>query len=233
MDIKECLRDFWLSKGDNAIGLLKMKGQEIQHYVNNGIINNPFKFFKIATVLESNGYKVDNFSGLPKANREAIAAILAGKVTVEDYVREMNISRDSVLRYIKKSPGASANASQLIAAANLKLNVKSVANEEDEVSEVEFNEKPVVNEFGNKKEVVVINHTLVTNLILAISANCVALEEILINYLAESSESDRVYLRDALETKGFSIFTSSNSVFRLSQKLNALCSEKALTSYKK
>jgi hypothetical protein len=243
MDIRACLKDFWLSKGDNAIGVLRMKGQEIKHYIDNGIVNNPFKFFKIATILEGNGYKVDNFSDLPKANREAIAIILAGQVSIDDYVREASISRDSFLRYLKMSPGASTNAPQLIAAATLNLQSKGliIENAEKEESSSEVNEKPNhLIEFDKKSEgapekkdfvPASVNHDLVLNLIITMAANATLLDKILEDYLKNSSVQDRIAMRDVLSRTGFSVFQTSNLSHHLTNKLNALCSEKALENY--
>lgn len=229
MDIKLALQEFWRSQGDEAPNLLSLKKKQLECYIEHGLGKNPFLFFRLARVLAEHGLTVDKFSDLPEANRHAIGLILDGHLTVENYMTQTGWSRDTMLRYLKMAPGSSSRGPQDIEKASVSLMERKLSQTSGGLIE-----KPAPkNEFSGKREVVVINHTLVTNLILAISANCVALEEILSNFLAESSESDRIYLRDALEVKGFSIFTSSNSVFRLSQKLNALCSEKALESYKK
>ncbi|MFZ2310341.1 MAG: hypothetical protein WAW11_02245 [Patescibacteria group bacterium] len=229
MDIQAGLKEFWRSRGDEALNLLSLKKKQLECYIEHGVGKNPFLFFRLARLLTEHGLTIDKFSDLPEANRHAIGLIIDGHLTVDDYMVQTGWSRDTVLRYLKMAPGSSSRGPRDIEKASAVLMERKLGQTSDQSTE-----KPALkNEFSGKREVVVINHTLVTNLILAISANCVALEEILSNFLAESSESDRVYLRDALEMKGFSIFTSSNSVFRLSQKLNALCSEKALESYKK
>lgn len=58
-----------------------------------------------------------------------------------------------------------------------------------------------------------------------------SLEPRLDDYL-NSSPANRRFLREALEDKGISLFQSSNSLYRVVEKLNRLCSEKSYNQKK-
>lgn len=220
MNIQEALRDYWLSQGDKALTSLAVSKKKLECIIEHGVGKNPFLFFSLATVLDEAGLKVDKFSDLPLPHREAIARLLFEKVTVEDYLAVTGWSRDTFLRYLKLSPGASRFATSAIDVANKKLEVKRGNIAGSQVMPEKQTEQT--------KQ----SYRLVANLILVAAANAASLEDLLEDFIKSSTEKDRINLRDALSGSGFTLFAASNAIHRLSQRLNPLCSEKAFGNYK-
>lgn len=220
MNIQEALRDYWLSQGDKALTSLAVSKKKLECIIEHGVGKNPFLFFSLATVLDEAGLKVDKFSDLPLPHREAITRLLFEKLTIEDYLAVTGWSRDTFLRYLKLSPGASKFATSGIDVANKKLEVKR-----GNIAELQgVPEKHI--------EQTKLSCSLILNLILVAAANAASLEDLLEDFLKSSTEADRINLRDALSGAGFTLFATSNAIHRLSQRLNALCSKKAFDNYK-
>jgi len=226
MKIEKCLADYWQVNPD-VPRLLQINQEQLKSYIEKGVVGNSMLFFKIAAVLETVGYVVDGYSNLPESNRTTIRILLSEKATIEDYLNETHLSRDAFGRNLRGSRFLGENGQRLIAKANAMF----ISGIKSEIKKSESGRNS-----GLKPETVfsaeTINHDRVFNLIVAAAANAFTLEKELDNYLAVSTEGERKNLRDNLARTNFALFASSNVVHRLSQKLNALCSEKALENYR-
>lgn len=243
MDLQTCLADFWQSNSKTAADSLQISNEKLQDYIRNGVNKNVLMMFHLATILEIKGYTIKGFSDLPQVNRQAIVILLTKGATVDDYLRETSWQRDTFIRYLKNTRELSNKAISLLTAANNKF----LAIPSDETEQVDFTLKPVDKQRPAETKVVVTNtdtssapvkslpnkvdNQLVFNLILGMAANATALEGLLENFIKTSSKEERIHLRDALSLTGFSLFSSSTLSHHLTNKLSALCSEKALENF--
>lgn len=221
MKLQDCLRDYHETHNYGApeiATLLGITNEQFKTFKEKGITGNMMLFFEIAVFLADAGYIVDDYSDLSVVNRTTIDVLLYKKATIEDYLRETGFSRDSFVRNLRGSRPFSEKNQLRIEALNARF-----LSETKEPKEL----KPGL--LKQKKET---DYELIFNLILAVSANATSLEKVLDNYLAVSTEDERKILRDNLARTNFTLFASSNAIHRLSQKLNALCSEKALENYR-
>jgi len=218
MELKDCLREY-ARQEPRAAKILQINNEQLRNYQEKGINGNVMLFFKAAALLEGAGYEVDGYSDLPKINRDTIYVLLSERATIEDYVQEMRISKDSFTRNLRGSRLLSEKWQQLIEAVNAKFMTAT----ETETQQPEVGLK-IVDEMN-------LDYNLFFNLILTAAANANSLEKVLNNFLETSSEDYRLTLRDDLNRIGFPLFATSNAIHRISQKLGALCSEKALENY--
>lgn len=219
MKVEECLRRF-SDLNPNAADLLGISKEQLRNYQERMVRANLTLFFRIADYLHNQGYKVDDYSNLPQENKTMISIILSGSATIEDYLQETNLGRDSFMRNLRGSRLLSAPGQGLIRRANEKFSSKVTAKGPEENLGTLKPEEDIETDFD-----------LIYPLMLVALANSSVLEKLIGNYIKNSSDLDRVTLRDRLAASGFPIFTASNAVYRLSTKLNALCSERALEEY--
>lgn len=243
MDLQTCLADFWRSFPKTAADSLQISGEKLQDYIKNGVNKNVMMMFHLATILEIKGYIIAGFSDLPQVNRQTIVILLTKGATVDDYLRETSWQRDTFIRYLKNNRELSSKAISLLTAANNKF----LAIPSDETEQVTFTPKPVDKQTPVEVKAVVTNtdinlppakslpnqidYQLIFNLILVAAANATILEGELEKFIKSSSKEDRIHLRDALSLAGFSLFSTSTLSHLLTNKLGALCSEKALENY--
>jgi|GEM_PF-2743688 len=241
MDLQTCLADFWRSNPKTAADLLQISSEKLQDYIKNGVNKNVMLMFHLATILEIKGYTVDGFSNLPQVNRQTIVILLTKGATVDDYLQETSWQRDTFIRYLKNNRELSSRAIALLTAANDKF----LATPCEEREQVVPTPKPVDQITSREAKVAVtetdllseksptnqIDNQLIFNLILGAAANAKVLEGLLENFIKSSSKEDRIYLRDNLSLAGFSLFSISTLSHHLTNKLGALCSEKALENY--
>ena len=220
MELKDCLREY-ARQEPRAAKILQISNEQLKNYQEKGINGNVMLFFKGAASLEGAGYKVDGYSNLPKVNRDTVYVLLSERATIEVYVMMTGISKDSFTRNLRGSRLLSEKAQQLIEAVNAKF--VTAETDETETQQPEAGLK-IVDEMN-------FDYNLFFNLILTAAANANSLEKVLNDFLATSSEEYRLTLRDDLNRIGFPLFAASNALHRISQKLGALCSEKALENY--